>query len=239
MANSFHHEILALIRKNSGTPTRHTFLDSYLGNDHLRYPINNPTLRSIAKEWMRSHRDLSRDKFRDLLTSLIEGESCTEKMMAGILMGYSSKDQRTFDPMIFDRWLDHLVGWVEVDTVCTGDFITSQLPNEWTKWKKLVVKLSKDENINKRRASLVLFCSPLGRVKDDRIAQVALKNVERLKTEKDVRITKAISWVLRSMIKHYRTMVTAYLKEYGDTLPRIALRETKVKLKTGIKSQRA
>lgn len=239
MANSFHHEILALIRKNSGKPTRHTFLDTYLGNDHLRYPIDNPTLRGIAKEWMRSHRDLSPEVFRDVLTSLIEGESCTEKMMAGILMGYSAKDQRTFDPMVFDRWLGHLVGWVEVDTVCTGDFITTQLPDDWTKWKKLVVKLSKDENINKRRASLVLFCSPLGRVKDDRIAEVAFKNIERLKSEKDVRITKAISWVLRSMIKNYRTLVVAYLKENGHTLPKVALRETTVKLKTGVKNKRA
>ncbi|MEX1240061.1 MAG: DNA alkylation repair protein [Cyclobacteriaceae bacterium] len=237
MINPFHQEILTLIKKNSGKPKADPFLNSYLGNEHVRYPINNPTLREIAKDWMRTHKDLKVDEFKKVLTSLIEGESCTEKMMAGILMGYSFKNQRTFDPMAFDQWLDHLVGWVEVDTLCTGDFITTQLPAEWPKWKKLIIKLSKDENMNKRRASLVLFCSPLGRVKDDDIAEVAFKTVERLKAEKDVLITKAISWVLRTMIKHYRESVASYLEENEGTLPKIAVRETMVKLKTGKKTK--
>src|SRR5688500_19494553 len=51
-----------------------------------------------------------------------------------------------------------------------------------------ILKFSKDPNINKRRASLVLFCSPLARVKDDDLADAALKIVERLKSEKDVLI---------------------------------------------------
>jgi 3-methyladenine DNA glycosylase AlkD len=237
MTNPFHQEIFTLIKKNSGKPKADPFLNSYLGNDHVRYPINNPTLRAIAKEWMRSHKDLKPEEFRDLLTSLIEGKSCTEKMTAGILMGYSAKDQRNFDPMIFDRWLDHLEGWVEVDTLCTGDFLTTQLPAHWPKWKKLIVKLSKDPNINKRRASLVLFCSVLGRVANDDMAGVAFGNIDRLKSEKDVLITKAISWVLRTMTKHYRERVSTYLKENRDTLPKIAVRETMVKLETGRKTK--
>ena len=237
MINALHREILKLIQKHSGKPTQHTFLDSYFGNDHKRYPISAPTLRVIAKDWMRAHRELTPDEFSAMLTSLIKGESSTEKVMAGILMGYSPKEQRKFNPELFDLWLDHLVGWAEVDAVCTGDFSITQLPSEWTKWKKLVIKLSKDPNINKRRASLVLFCSPLSRVKDDRMAEVAFKITDRLKSEKEVLITKAISWLLRSMIKHYRESVSAYLIENREKLPKIAVRETTVKLKTGKKNR--
>lgn len=239
MTNPFHQEILKLIQKHSGKPTQHTFLDSYLGNDHVRYPISAPTLRSIAKEWMRAHRDLTPTEFETLLTSLIEGKSSTEKVMAGILMDYSAKSQRKFNLMVFDQWLDHLIGWAEVDTVCTGDLITTELPAQWPLWKKLLVKLSKDSNINKRRASLVLFCSPLSRVKNDSIAALAFKNIDHLKGEKEVIITKAISWVLRSMIKHYRELVSAYMKANADTLPKIAVRETMVKLKTGRKTTKS
>ena len=239
MSNPLHAEILKLIKDNSGKPVADAWLDSYLGNTHIRYPLNNPTLRTIAREWMRAHRDLKPNAFAALLTSLIEAESCTEKMMAGILMGYSAKPQRDFDPAIFDRWLDYLVGWVEVDTVCTGDFITTQLPAHWTKWKKLILKLSKDANINKRRASLVLFCSPLGRIRDDRIAEVAFRVIDRLRSEKEVLITKAVSWVLRTMIKNYREAVAGYLNENADALPKIAVRETRAKLETGRKTTRA
>jgi hypothetical protein len=66
MKNSFHHEILAAIKKNSGTPTQHTFLDSYLGNQHPRYPISVPVLRSIAKNWMKDHKDLAVKDFTAL-----------------------------------------------------------------------------------------------------------------------------------------------------------------------------
>lgn len=235
MINAFHEEILNLIKKNSGKGTRHTFSDSYLGNNHLRYAIAIPCLRVIAKDWMRAHRHLDPGALADLLTSLIEGKSSTEKMMAGIMMGYATHPQRQFDPIIFDRWLNQLEGWAEVDAVCTGDFTITQLPSDWPRWKRLLNRLSKDPNINKRRASLVLFCSPVSRIKDDRLAEMAFKNLERLKSEKDVLITKAISWLLRSMIRHYRESVSAYISQNQETLPRIAVRETLAKLKTGRK----
>lgn len=238
MIHPLHKEILNIFREISGKPTRDEFLNSYLGNDHPRYAIKIPELRSIAKECLRSNRHLTAREFADVITSLVEGQSCTEKMMAGIMLGYSSKDQRTFDPMIFDRWLDHLVGWAEVDTLCTGNFLASQVPLDWPKWKKLIAKLSKDKNINKRRASLALFCSPLGKVRDERIAEEALRTVERLKAEKSVLITKAISWVLRSMVKLYKPEVEAYVSENKATLPKIAVRETLVKLETGRKTNR-
>ena len=131
MKNSFYKEILNIIKKNSGKPERDSFLNTYLGNDHVRYPISTPPLRVIARDWMRNHKDLSPEEFTAVLTALVEGPSFTEKMMAGILMGYSAKEQRKFDPVIFDGWLDHLVGWAEVDAVCTGDFTVTQLPADW------------------------------------------------------------------------------------------------------------
>lgn len=237
MTNGLHQEILELIRKNSKDAVLDSVPGGYFGNEHPRYVINNPTMRTIAREWMRTHKGLQAGEFKDLLTSLIEAESCTEKMMAGIMMGYASKSQRDIDPMIFDRWLDHLVGWVEVDTLCTGDFLRTEFAGKWPTWKKLVKKLSQDANINKRRASLVLFCSPLAHIKDDDMGEVALLMVDRLKGEKDVLITKAISWVLRTMIKHHREKVCTYLQENTNSLPKIALRETMTKLKTGRKTK--
>ncbi len=235
MKNAHHKEILALIRKNSGKPARDPFLNSYLGNDHIRYPINTPTLRTIAKDWMRSHKDLPAEAFAALITSLIKGESYTEKAIAGIMLGYSTKVQRKFDPALFSQWLDHLVGWAEVDVVCTGDFTRTEVPGEWPAWRRLLKQLVKDPNINKRRASLVLLCSPLGSARDERLAELAFVNIQRLKHEKEVLITKAISWLLRSMVKHHHAEVTDFLYENESTLPKIAVRETRIKLDTGKK----
>lgn len=234
--NPYHKEILQLIRENSGSPTQHTFLDSYLGNDHPRYPIDAPDLRKIAKEWMRQHREMSAKEFAAMLTSMIEGVSSTEKVMAGVLLDNATAEQRKFDPDLFDRWLDHLLGWAEVDSVCTGEYTIREIPPNWKKWGPLLTRLSKDKNINKRRASLVFFTSTVRYTSDGSIGNAALKNVDRLKSEKEVMITRAISWVLRSMVKNYRSVVAAYLKENEEDLPKIAVRETKTVLKTGKKT---
>jgi 3-methyladenine DNA glycosylase AlkD len=237
MQNHFHKEILQLIKDNSGNPTQHTFLDSYLGNTHPRYPINAPTMRKIATAWMRNHRDLSTKEFSQLLTSLMEGESSTEKVIAGMLMDYATPQQYQFDPELFDGWLDHLIGWAEVDSVCTGKYSITQIPADWKNWKKILKRFSRSENIQKRRASLVLLCSTVGHNKEEDLALTALDNVTRLKAEKDILITKAISWILRSLIRHHKKLVASYIKENKSTLPSIAVRETFTVLKTGKKTK--
>jgi 3-methyladenine DNA glycosylase AlkD len=235
--NKYHLDLLNLIQKNSGKPTQHTFLDSYLGNDHPRYPINIPTLRTIAKDWSKTHRNLTPKEFQQLIDSLIHGESSTEKTMAGILLDLSTKEQRTFDPACFDEWLDHLIGWAEIDSVCTGAYANTEIARNWKSWRSLLIRFSKSKNINKRRASLVLFCSPMRKAADERLAQQALENIDRLKHQNEILITKAISWLLRSMIKHHRQEVAGYLKENKETLPKIAVRETMTVLKTGKKTK--
>lgn len=238
MKEDYHRDILDLIKKRSGTPTQHTFLDSYLGNEHPRYPINSPELRKIARAWTKEHKDLSANEFSKLLTQLAKGESGTEKLMVGILLDHCTRDQRKFDPSLFDKWLNHLVGWAEVDAVCTGKYTHDEIIGQWTTWKPLITSFSKSDNINKRRAALVIFCAPLRKHSDPRLAAEALKIVDRLKDEKPVLITKAISWVLRSMDKLHRQALETYLSENKSTLPRIAVRETEAKLKTGVKNKR-
>lgn len=236
--NSHHKELLDLIQKHSGKATQHTFSDIYLGNNHPRYPISIPILRLIAKDWMKQHDQLPTKSFVNLLSSLIKGESSTEKCFAGILLGYATTEQRNFDPDYFDRWLDYMVGWAEIDSLCTGKHLAKDIPARWSSWKKVISQLPKSKNISKRRASIVLLCSPVSQVKDDRLAQTAFRNINFLKNEKDVLITKAISWVLRNMVKFYAKEVKEFIENNEDTLPKIAVRETLTKLKTGTKTKR-
>ena len=238
MKTSFHQELLRQIKENSGKPTQHTFLDGYLGNHHPRYEISAPVLRTMAKTWMKANKDLEAETFAQVVADLIHAESATEKWLAGILLDYSTPNQRKFDPKVFDEWLDHLEGWAEVDAVCTNKYTRTEIAAQWRKWKLLLIKFSKSKNINKRRASLVLFCSPLSQFEDPELTATAFDIIDRLKSENKVLITKAISWLLRSMVKHNRSALEKYLKEHADTLPKIAVRETLVKLETGRKTKR-
>lgn len=177
-------------------------------------------------------------EFAEVLTSMAEGESGTEKVMVGVLLDNATSDQKQFDPRLFDLWLDHLVGWAEVDSVCTGKYCITEIPKHVGEWKKILTGFSKSKNINKRRASIVFLCSALAHSDDERLAAIAFANIDRLKSEKEIIITRAISWVLRSMDRHHRKALEAYLKKNEKTLPSIAVRETKIKLKTGTKTAR-
>lgn len=234
--NKHHQEILSLIKENANTPTQHTLLDGYLGNAHPKYTIDNPTLRLIAKEWMRDHKNLNGDSFQKVLSGLVKSESTTEKMIAGMLLDLASAEQRSFAPTVFNIWLNHVEGWAEVDTLCTGKYPSSEILNQWVIWKKQLIKFSKSKNINKRRAALVFLCSPLSKHSDARLAELAIDNIDRLKHEKEILITKAISWLLRSLVKFHKKLVSDYTNRNKSTLPAIAVRETLVKIETGKKN---
>lgn len=235
--NVHHKAILEEIKAQSGVATRHTFLDNYLGNSHFRYAINAPKLRTIAKEWAKNNKKISGEAFSDVVASLIHGPSSTEKVMGGILLDCATKEQAQFDPKVFEDWLSQLEGWAEVDSVCTGKFMIRSLPDQWDKWEKIIRRFAKSKSIQKRRAALVLFCSPIRYTTDKAVRDLAFQNISLLKHEKDVLITKAISWLLRSMIKNFKKEVEIFVRENKETLPAIAYRETMIVLKTGKKTK--
>jgi 3-methyladenine DNA glycosylase AlkD len=84
----------------------------------------------------------------------------------------------------------------------------------------------------------VLLCSPVRKHEDEYLATQAIANIEKLKHEKEILITKAISWLLRSMVKHHKKQVASYIEKNKSTLPAIAVRETMMKLTTGKKTTR-
>ena len=78
-----------------------------------------------------------------------------------------------------------------------------------------------------------MLTKPLRESADLRLARLAFANIGKLKSDKDILITSAVSWLLRALIKNHRQEVEDYLKDNSDSLPKIALRETRNKLKSG------
>lgn len=233
--NLHHRNILDSIIALSGNPTQHTNNDKYLGTTHPRYPINGPTMRMIARGWMRDHKTLPIHDFEALLTSLITGKSSTEKIMAAMLLDAATKNQVQINPKLFEGWLEHLEGWAEIDALCSGKYSVTEVPRQWPVWKKIITRFSKSKDIRKRRAALVLLCHPVRKISHADLSTIAFETIQQLKLEKEILITKAISWLLRSMTKLYKKEVADFLNSFESTLPKIAVRETRVKLLTGRK----
>ena len=134
-----------------------------------------------------------------------------------------------------NTWLAQLEGWAEVDSTCQSVFTAKDLLADWASWQALLESLALDDNINKQRAALVLLTAPITQSSDPRILELSLRLINQLKGEKDKRITKAVSWLLRKGIKQHRLAIADYLDANADALPAIAVRETRKKLLTGKK----
>lgn len=211
-------------------------LQKYLGSTHPVYGVSVSKKREIAKNWIKQHKNISFNQFIDLLDSLYDGKSYEEKTFAGILIDYFQILSKDIDPKLLDKWLDNLNGWAEIDSLCQSSFKLDALLSKWGAWVKLIRGFAEDKNISKRRASLVLLTNFSVKSSDPRLAALAFEITKKLQSEKDILITKAVSWLLRSLVKHHRLKVTNFLKENLTLLPKIALRETKKKLLTGKKT---
>lgn len=191
----------------------------------------------IARAWIYRHREITLSDCVCLFDSLAQGETFNEFASIGALLRRMPQMRRRQNPRSVAQWLGRSEGWAEVDGLCI-QFGAQDLLSNWDRWRAQLVLLAKSKNIQQRRASLVLLTKPVRESDDPRLAELAFENVERLKAEKHILITKAVSWILRTLIQNHRQRVIAYLDANETTLPRIALRETRVKLKTGKKAGR-
>jgi 3-methyladenine DNA glycosylase AlkD len=238
--NPEHAILLAQLRK-AARPVRSDLPpqnDSYGGSGRPCYFVSVPDRRGMVRRWLAANKSLGSDEVLAVVDSLSQGESHEEVTLGGMLIRDCPRSRRAVSTADLDRWLGRLNGWAEVDTWCQNLFTAEDFAADWPAWSGLIEALSRDANINKRRAAMVLLNGPAHYSPDPRFRDLAFVVLERLKGEKPILITKAVSWLLRSLVTQHRAAVVAWLDANTATLPAIAVRETQTKLKTGTKSGR-
>jgi len=192
----------------------------------------------LAKKIVKEN-NLNKKQLTELLDSLYsKGKTFQEIDLAARLLGVAPKIRQEINPNKLDYWLNFTHGWAETDVLCQSNFTSNELLSNWNNWKKLLIKFSKDKNVHKRRASMVLLTKSVRMSDDKRLSNLAFKNINLLKKETDILITKAISWILRELIKNHKKEVADYLKKNKSDLPKIAVREVTNKLLTGVKNKK-
>ncbi len=234
--NAYHDEILRSIQAISKTTSK-PFHDgqSYCGTKDFFYDLTTAEKRTITKEFRKNYPEITFSEFISLLDSLNESGSYEEKTLASMLLAVYPKHLDLITPEHIGKWLKNLEGWAEIDTLCQSNFGATQILKDWNVWERALLRFSQSTHVSQRRASLVLLTKPVREAWDKRLQSLSFRNIELMKSEKDILITKAVSWLLRSMVRHYRSDVVGYLDAQAHTLPAIALRETRRKIETGKK----
>jgi len=237
ITNSIHLQILDFLKdyqKNSST-SENKWVQHYLGSNKPTFGIKAVVVKKFCRDLVNEN-NLTQTQLIDLLNSLYQyGTTFNELDIAGRIIGIKPQFCRNLDQNNLDNWLNYTCGWAENDVLCQSNFTSDILLSDWKKWEKMLKQFNQDKNINKRRASLVLLTKSVVQSDDKKLSKLAFKNIENLKSEKEILITKAVSWLLRSLIKFHRDEVLIYLDKNKASLPKIAYREAFTKATTGCK----
>lgn len=231
-----HHQVLlGDLKKHQRHRVHSQSNDSYLGSGHPYLDVSVPIRRTLAKAWLKKNSGIPDVEFLAVLESLYRGSSHEEKTLASILLSYHRSGREVVGLKRLNAWLNYLVGWAEIDMLCSGVFTADEILANWREWEPFIRKLSRERNINKRRAALVFLTGPVRYSDDKRLAVLGFEVIEALQREREIIITKALSWLLRSMVRHHRHVVATYVKKNLSSLPAVAVRETRRKITTGRK----
>lgn len=233
---SHYDNFIVYIQNNTSQEEHYHSSTGYTDGNHIHYGLTAPQMREFIKIWYGENKTtLEYGEWKNLLNALYHGKSFEERAMASMVMSRFPKFRLQLSLETLDVWLSQLVGWAEVDSTCQMVFTDKDFDARWDEWKLFLRELYKDENINKRRASIVLLIKPIRDTEEKRFFNLGIELVDVLKVEKDKLITKAISWILRESIKQHREDVAQYVAENKDSLPAIAVREFRKKFETGRK----
>jgi len=211
------------------------FVERYLGTKRKFICVKAAERDKIIRESLHELKALPPKDAIKILDELFSSDTFEDFNLAGKLLTKLPEVRRSLDFGHLEKWLRTTNGWAECDCICQSLFSEKEVLDRWGEWEKTIHRFTKDKNIQIRRASLVLQCNPARKSDNPKLTALAFETVEKLKGEKDVLITKAISWVLRCLAVQNGKETLVYLKNNQDSLPKIAYRETLKKITTGKK----
>jgi DNA alkylation repair enzyme len=129
--HAHHRVLLGDLEKHRRSGVHSQSNDTYLSSGHHYLDVSVPSRRTIAKEWLKKNKGIPNAEFLAVLASLYRGRSHEEKTLASILLSYHPPGRKTVGARQLNAWLDDLVGWAEIDTLCGRVFSAAAVLANW------------------------------------------------------------------------------------------------------------
>jgi 3-methyladenine DNA glycosylase AlkD len=200
---------------------------AYLGTDLEFLNVRAPDMRKLARELC----DDLPDEWRVCSQALWDKKIFDMQNLAVEIAVRHKKEFQRSDWNRFKPWLDVSVGWAMIDRLTTDLF--ADLLDCFPDYADKCLTWSKSKNLWLRRASLAVFCRP---ARKGLFIEQSFENLERLAADPDPMVYKAVSWLLRNLIKTNRGQVEIFLRTHETVLAKQVLREVRTKLETGKKN---
>ena len=199
------------------------------------YGVRVVQLRKLAKEWQAEHKKIDYEHLIPLIEALWNGESREEQLIAIYLLERFKRLIPNLTWHHIESWKQKVDNWEVCDALglwVLGIWVQDKLGEKLALLNKLIINKT---NIWDRRLALVSTI-PINRKAQGAIPDFTLSLIDQVKDECNPMITKAVSWVLREMLKKHPEYVTSYVQLNRNDLASHILREVENKLRTGLKS---
>lgn len=190
-----------------------------------------PTLRAMVKSFAAEHKGLTVAQAVQLADIAFES-GCREEMLFATFLLTRFKTRLTAEhwPSI-DVWIDRIDNWEACDQLAgcvAGEMIGRADDKPRAAWVADLETWAGSKNPWRRRfaAATTTVLNQKGRSD----AATALRICERLISDEEKTVQKAVGWALREACKSDPGAVLALLKRHQATMPRTLLRESAQKL---------
>lgn len=195
--------------------------------------VSVPIKRKIAREWLEENREMIEVDFLTLLNTLLQQPISEMRGLALELLWSNKKVLKDFDWQVAEKWLSDIDNWGHCDFLSCNifGFLVKQ---DQTHLKKLKSYLKKPGKWFQRAG--IISTLQLIRAKEIDSEEV-LAMINQIIDNQDPMIQKAISWVLRELVRAgYSREVEEYITKNQTRLAKYVTREVNNKLRTGLKS---
>jgi 3-methyladenine DNA glycosylase AlkD len=201
-------------------PVRRAAQEPYFQGTIQSLGIPLPEVHAISRSYNRILRQWDREDIFDLCETLLSSGRFEESIIACHWSRLPQKQYRAADIKKFAQWIDRYVGnWATCDAFCnhTVGLLLMMFPSEIQQ----LMRWAQHKNRWMRRASAVSLIVPGGRgFFVHEIEQIAVLLLE----DGDDMVQKGYGWMLKVTYKSHPKRMEAFVRKYGNRMPRTALR---------------
>lgn len=207
-------------------PNRAKREKDYLKSPEKFYGVSLSKINSLVKEFRKENPTLEKDKLFKLVNKLWKSSYHEEKTIAIKLLESYNSYLSLKDMELLEKMLNESSGWAHIDEISCHLVYAVLCKNKqaYLYLKKWVTS----DNFWLRRAAVIsqIILFREGKGNKDLFFTIA----EKLLSEKEFFIRKAIGWTLREMSKSDPQSVVGFLRKYKEKMSSLTFREGSRKL---------
>lgn len=226
--------------QQQGNPNRAAGEKAYLKSPQQFHGVDMPSLRRMARAWVKANKHASMDDVTRLAAWLWESDWHEERSLAIMLLEYHSAQLTLDHVLLIEKMINEAAGWAHLDAIATT-LAGALIENDPSMLEYLPIWAESD-NFWVRRAAVLAQIRQFRRGKGDfdlftRLTVPMFNEGKDWSKEERFFIRKAIGWSLRELAQARPDLVFDFVQQHRHAMSGLTLREATRKLPDDLRAK--